>query len=102
MKSHLSKYYKKNKAYYIFSANKIIARFELAKIRIENIEIEEKNSRMIVIKLNNGIEWLNNLIQNIKNESDAHKFLKEVPYKEWHVIKLDTISCRRLYDNSIH
>ncbi len=78
----------KNKLYFIASANKIIARVELAKIRIENIEIEEKDSRMLNIKLNNGVEWLKNLIQNIKDESDAHKFPKGVPYKEWHAIKL--------------
>ncbi|MGO9387678.1 MAG: hypothetical protein ACLPWD_06490 [Methanobacterium sp.] len=78
----------KNKLYFIASANKIIARFELAKIRIENIEIEEKDSRVLNIKLNNGVEWLKNLIQNIKGESDVHKFPKEVPYKEWHAIKL--------------
>ncbi len=41
----------KNKSYYIASANKIIARLEPAKIRIENIEIEEKYSQMLSIKL---------------------------------------------------
>ncbi len=68
------------------SANKIIARLELAKIRIENIDIEEKDSRMLIMKLNNGIKWLKNLIQNIKNVTDTHKFPKEVPYKKWHAI----------------
>ncbi len=78
----------KNKEYYIASANKIIARFELAKVRIENINIKEKDSQLVNLKLNNGLKWLNNLIKNIKNANNFNKFLEKVPYKQWHAVKL--------------
>jgi hypothetical protein len=78
----------KNKEYYIASANKILARFELAKVRIENIDTDEKDRHLLSMRLNHGLKWLKNLKKNMKNVSDAHKFPKEVPYKKWHAIKL--------------
>lgn len=80
--------FNKNKDYYMASANKIIARLELAKMRILYMDIPEKDRDMLAEKLHNGFKWLNNLNKIIKNANEIITFQKAVSYKKWHAVKL--------------
>lgn len=80
--------FEKDKEYYIASADKIMARFELAKIRIENMEISKKKGQVLDERLSYGLKWLNSLKNNIEMANDKAEFQKAVSYKKWHAIKL--------------
>jgi hypothetical protein len=79
---------KKNKNYYITSADKTIARLELAKIRVESGNINEKYAEIIYYKISTSIEWLNELKENVINVSNTSKLLETFQYKKWHAVKM--------------
>ena len=79
---------KKNKNYYVKSADKTIARLELAKIRVESGNIDEKYAEIIYYKISTAIEWLNELKKDVINVSNTSKFLESFQYKKWHAVKM--------------
>ncbi len=82
-----SKIFEKNKEYYLASANKTMTRLILAKTRINQVKIQEKESNLLKEKIYKGINRLKSLKENIQN-ADNLEFLNRACYKEWHVIKL--------------
>jgi hypothetical protein len=81
---------KQEKAYYIASADKTAARLELAKARITEAGIPEVDRRMLMDRLDTGVEWTDSLKQHIRAASDQAAFDAVVSqsYKKWHAVKL--------------
>jgi hypothetical protein len=77
----------KNKDYYIASANKTIARLELAKKRVEYAQIEE-NGAEIYDRISTAIKWLNELKDKITSVTNRSELLEPNQYKKWHAVKL--------------
>lgn len=77
----------KNKNYYIASANKTIARIELAKKRSEYGINNKKNIKLVNLKISKALKWLNQLKTDIK-KSENTEFLDIKQYKKWHAVKL--------------
>jgi len=78
----------KNKQYYIASANKTMTRLELARARIRNAFLSEKDNKFLIDKILYGLNWLDMLKNNIKDAKDDIEFSKAVSYTEWHAVKL--------------
>lgn len=83
-----SEIFEKNKEYYIASANKIIARLELAKIRVKHAKLSKEDKKMLRDRLSHGLNWLDTLKKNIDGTKNNSEFQKAVYYKEWHSVKL--------------
>ena len=79
---------KKNREYYIASANKTISRLELAKKRAEYGHLEKNFHEMINNKIICAIKWLNELKDYINTVSKTSELLKSSQYKRWHAVKL--------------
>jgi hypothetical protein len=79
---------KKNREYYIASANKTISRLELAKKRTEYGNLNKNLKKMIYTKISSAIKWLNELKEYISKVSETSELLKSNQYKRWHAIKL--------------
>jgi len=77
----------KNKNYYIASANKTIARIELAKKRSEYDLSNNKHANIINLKISNSLKWLEQLKKHIKTKTNPG-FLDIQQYKKWHAVKL--------------
>jgi hypothetical protein len=77
----------KNKDYYIASANKTIARLELAKKRVEYAQIEENGAEMYD-RISTAIKWLNELKDKITSVTNRSELLEPNQYKKWHAVKL--------------
>ena len=82
------RYLKKNREYYIASANKTISRLELAKKRTEYSNINKDPKKMIYNKISSALKWLNELKEHISNVSETSELLKSDQYRRWHAIKL--------------
>jgi len=80
--------FKKNKDYYIASANKTIARLKLAKKRVLYAKIEENCTEKIYDKISTSINWLNELKDKITSMTYRSELLKSNQYKKWHAVKL--------------
>jgi len=78
----------KNKEYYIASANKTIARLELAKKRVENGNILPETSNIIYEKISSALDWLERLKEDIKNVNNGSVIMEKYQYKKWHAVKL--------------
>lgn len=87
-KKSSSEIFEKNKEYYIASANKIIARLELTKIRVKNANLSKENNHKLMDKLSNGFKWLATLKKNIKKAKNNSEFQRAISYKKWHSVKL--------------
>ncbi len=79
---------KKNKAYYIASADKTIARLKLAQTRLKYSNTEEDLAQMIYKKIYGCIEWLEFLKDHIRYDKNDPEILKLQQYKKWHAVKL--------------
>lgn len=80
--------FKKNKNYYIASANKTIERLELAKTRLLTSELSIKTIEMIIDKICDAFGCLEKLKIEIENARFGNEILKKVWYKRWHALKL--------------
>jgi len=80
--------FEKNKEYYIASANKTIARLELAKIRAKCAKLSKEDNDMLMDRLSHGLNWLDSLKKNIKGTENNSEFQKTISYKKWHSVKL--------------
>jgi hypothetical protein len=78
----------KNKEYYIASANKTIARLELSKERVKNVNILPETSDIISDNIFSALEWLEKLKKDINNVNNESELLKRDQYKKWHAVKL--------------
>lgn len=78
----------KNKEYYIASANKTIARLELSKERIEDVNILPETADIISDKISSALYWLEKLKNDIKKVNNGSEILKKHQYKKWHAVKL--------------
>jgi len=78
----------KNKEYYIASAHKIMARLELAQIRVKYADLDEEDLKILDDRISHGLKWLEILKNSIKKAKDNAEFLRAVPYKKWHAVKL--------------
>jgi hypothetical protein len=79
---------RKNREYYISSANKTISRLELAKKRVEFGHLNKYCREIIFNKIYSSIKWLEELKVYINNVSNTSELLKSDQYKRWHAIKL--------------
>jgi hypothetical protein len=79
---------KKNKNYYIASANKTIARIKLAKKRSEYGLNNNDHVRLINLKISASLRWLDKLKKDIKKSDTNSEFLNVKQYKKWHAVKL--------------
>jgi len=79
---------KKNKKYYMASANKTKARLELANIRIMYIEKHHNENQLAIDKINHGLSWLKILKNEINNTDNNHELETVIPYRKWHAVKL--------------
>jgi hypothetical protein len=79
---------RKNREYYISSANKTISRLELAKKRVEYGHLNKYYREIIFNKIYSSIKWLEELKVYINNVSNTSELLKSDQYKRWHAIKL--------------
>jgi hypothetical protein len=86
----------KNKAYYIASANKTIARLELAKRRVDVGYVEPDCSEIIYDKIISSLKWLEELKNEIKIVNNKSELLKGYQYKKWHAVKLVPSACEGL------
>lgn len=87
-KKPLSIVFEKNKQYYVASADKTIARLELAKIRVENSDISHDKCQVVMGRISHGLYCMvciKNRITNVASNEELHKI---TPYKIWHAVKL--------------
>jgi hypothetical protein len=80
--------FEKNKEYYIASADKTIARLELARIRLKHANLSGEDNSMLLNRLSNGLNWLKTLKKNIRKANNNSEFQKVISYKKWHSVKL--------------
>jgi hypothetical protein len=80
--------FEKNKKYYLASADKTIARLELAKIRVQNSDMPSDECQLVLDKINQGLHLIEGLKYQIKHETHNEKLQKATHYKIWHAIKL--------------
>ncbi len=80
--------FEKNKKYYLASADKTIARLELAKIRVENSDMPSDECQLVLDKINQGLYLIEGLKNQIKHETHNEELQKATQYKMWHAIKL--------------
>lgn len=78
----------RNKSYYIASANKTIARINLAKKRAEYGLNNNDHVRIINLKISASLKWLEKLKKDIKKSYTTSEFLNAKQYKKWHAVKL--------------
>ncbi len=87
-KEPLSIVFEKNRQYYMASADKTIARLELAKIRVENSGIPYDEYRFVMGRISHGFDCMECIKNRIKNVSSNEELHKITPYKIWHAVKL--------------
>lgn len=87
-KKPLSIVFEKNKKYYMASADKTIARLELAKIRVENSAISSDECQFVLNRISHGLNCMVSIKNRIKNVSSNKELHKITPYKIWHAVKL--------------
>jgi hypothetical protein len=80
--------FKKNKAYYIASADKTRARLLLTKKRVDVGYLISEERILLNKKIADSIRWLENLKSDIRNAEDNSEFNTLKLYKKWHAIKL--------------
>lgn len=80
----------KEKEYYFASADKTAARLGLAKERIVKAVIPEDDRRMLMGRLDSGLEWLEHLKQRLRDAPDKPAFdaIASSSYKAWHAVKI--------------
>ncbi len=80
----------KEKEYYFASADKTAARLGLARTRIIKAVIPEDDHRMLVARLDSGLEWLERLKQRLSDAPDKPAFnaIASRSYKTWHAVKM--------------
>ena len=79
---------RKNREYYIASADKTISRLELAKKRVEFGYLNKNFEEMVNNKISSAIKWLDDLKEYINKVSKKSELLKPEQYKKWHAVKL--------------
>jgi len=70
------------------SADKTIARLELAKIRVENSVISSDECQFVLNRISHGLNCMVSIKNRIKNVSSNKELHKITPYKIWHAVKL--------------
>jgi hypothetical protein len=80
--------FEKNKKYYLASADKTIARLELAKIRVQNSDMHSDECQLVLDKINNGLHLIECLKNQIKTKNHSEELQKATAYKMWHAVKL--------------
>lgn len=80
--------FEKNKEYYLASADKTIARLDLAKIRVENSDMPSLRYQFVMSRINHGLHGMGNLKTQIKHAHDNEELQQATPYKMWHAVKL--------------
>jgi len=80
--------FEKNKEYYMASADKTIARLELAKIRVQNSNISYDEYPVVMERISHGLDSMECIKNRIKNVSGNEEVHKVTPYKIWHAVKL--------------
>lgn len=80
--------FEKNKKYYLASADKTIARLELAKIRVQKSDMPSDECQFVLDKINRGLHLIEGLKNQIKHETHNEELQKATHYKMWHAIKL--------------
>ena len=80
--------FKRNQEYYIASAEKTIARLELAKTRVKCTGISDKKYLMLMDKISTGLNWLNALKNEINDATNDQELQTVISYKKWHAVKL--------------
>jgi len=78
----------KNKKYYMASADKTIARLELAKIRVENSDISSDECQVVMGRISHGLDCMECIKNRVKNVASNEELHKITPYKLWHAVKL--------------
>ncbi len=78
----------KNKKYYMASADKTIARLELAKIRVENSDISWDEYQVVMERISHGLDCMERIKNRVKNVASNGELHKLTPYKLWHAVKL--------------
>ncbi|WP_321421403.1 hypothetical protein [uncultured Methanobacterium sp.] len=87
-KKPLSIVFEKNKEYYMASADKTIARLELAKSRVENSAISYDECQFVMKRISHGLNCMLYIKNRIKNVSSSEELHRITPYKIWHAVKL--------------
>ncbi len=77
-----------NKNYYVASAEKTIARLNLAKKRLEHAHLDHDLAKSINSKMNTSIKWLEKLKKDIQSVTNKSEILEIAQYKKWHAVKL--------------
>ena len=77
-----------NKNYYVASAEKTIARLNLAKKRVKHGLLNTEYAQIINTKIYTSLKWLEKLEENIKSITNKSEILEVEKYKKWHAVKL--------------
>lgn len=80
--------FEKNKEYYMASADKTMARLELAGTRIKHANLPEEDIKFPCDKVSHGLKWLETLKKKIKQTKNDSEFSHAISYKRWHSVKL--------------
>ena len=78
----------KNKDYYVASADKTQARLLLTKKRVEVGYLESDERVLVDKKIEDSVNWLENLKTDILDAKNYSEFNALQRYKKWHAIKM--------------